>query len=243
MALTGHHERAHAHNDYLHEHPLEDALAQRFYSVEADVWMDGGILMVAHWPWNIQGSLRQLYLDPLQKRVDEKSSVHGDGRPFTLWIDIKDKNPLLPDLLHRVLNEYPMLTEFSDVGRRQAPVTVILTGEAMAKERFVEDWDSRRAVRDSGDYTPDDPPADQKWRAYALNWSSYLSWTGEGDPSDDDKQRMACIMENAHASGRTVRFYAIPAKTAVWKFLLDHGVDFINADDLEGLNAFLESQP
>jgi len=42
----------HAHNDYEHPHPLLDALSQGFYSVEADVYYDGGRFKVAHNPWD-----------------------------------------------------------------------------------------------------------------------------------------------------------------------------------------------
>ena len=39
---------AHAHNDYEHKRPLFDALEQGFCSVEADVWLVEGKLLVAH---------------------------------------------------------------------------------------------------------------------------------------------------------------------------------------------------
>ena len=39
---------AHAHNDYLHKRPLLDALAQGFCSVEADIFLVDGALLVAH---------------------------------------------------------------------------------------------------------------------------------------------------------------------------------------------------
>src|SRR4051812_2888640 len=41
-------QRAHAHNDYEHRRPLFDALARGFSSVEADVWLSRGKLLVAH---------------------------------------------------------------------------------------------------------------------------------------------------------------------------------------------------
>ena len=40
--------QAHAHNDYEHERPLFDALEHGFTSVEADVWLVDGELLVAH---------------------------------------------------------------------------------------------------------------------------------------------------------------------------------------------------
>ena len=40
--------RAHAHNDYLHARPLLDALDHGFCSVEADIYLVDGQLLVAH---------------------------------------------------------------------------------------------------------------------------------------------------------------------------------------------------
>ena len=40
--------RAHAHNDYEHTHPLFDALDQGFGSIEPDIYLVNGDLLVAH---------------------------------------------------------------------------------------------------------------------------------------------------------------------------------------------------
>src|SRR6185295_12383494 len=63
--------RAHAHNDYEHTRPLFDALEQGFCSVEADVWLVDGKLLVAHDLKNVkqERTLAALYLDPLRERV------------------------------------------------------------------------------------------------------------------------------------------------------------------------------
>jgi hypothetical protein len=53
--------RAHAHNDYERDEPLSDALAQGFSSVEADVWLVDGKLLVAH-------DLEQATPEDLEKR-------------------------------------------------------------------------------------------------------------------------------------------------------------------------------
>ena len=39
---------AHAHNDYEHARPLLDALDRGFGSIEADIWLVDGALLVAH---------------------------------------------------------------------------------------------------------------------------------------------------------------------------------------------------
>ena len=61
---------AHAHNDYLHKRPLLDALAQGFCSVEADIFLVDGALLVAHERASLdkRKTLKALYLDPLLER-------------------------------------------------------------------------------------------------------------------------------------------------------------------------------
>ncbi|MFN7134405.1 MAG: hypothetical protein ACK4N5_20160, partial [Myxococcales bacterium] len=164
---------AHAHNDYEHPRPLHDALAQRFYSVEADVWFEDGAFEVYHLRFNhSKGTLEKLYLEPLQALVDARGSVHGDGLPFTLWIDFKDDDERLPAALDALLARFPAIsTDPAKPGR----VEVILTGDRDAKARAGRLLAaSGRGVRDSNDLSPDDPPADAEWRAYALSWSSYV---------------------------------------------------------------------
>lgn len=51
-------------------------------------------------------------------------------------------------------------------------------------------------------------------------------------------------MEQAHAAGYRVRFWATPdldtpAREALWRELVAAGVDHINTDDLAGLQEFL----
>ncbi|MGI9240008.1 MAG: hypothetical protein ACR2RV_04365, partial [Verrucomicrobiales bacterium] len=65
-------QQAHAHNDYEHERPLHDALEHGFCGVEADIYLVGGELLVAHDRKDLkpERTLQALYLDPLQKRVE-----------------------------------------------------------------------------------------------------------------------------------------------------------------------------
>jgi hypothetical protein len=242
---AGHHLRAHAHNDYEHERPLLDALDHRFYSVEADVYLKDGELVVSHLnlPWDSRRSLEELYLRPLQARIDAQGSVHGDNAPFTLWIDLKQGGREFVDTLHTVLGKYPMLTRFDGDEVVPGPVTVVLTGDGEAKRDFVTRFPQRRAVRDSNDYSPEDPPADNTWRFYALKWSDYLDSSSTGMLDDAQRARLACIIENAHAQGRKVRFFGAPDHPEAWRVALEHGVDFLGTDDLSGLGAFLESAP
>src|SRR6185436_17139435 len=81
--------RAHSHNDYLHARPLADALAHGFRSVEADIWLTNGVLLVAHdfKDASADRTLQKLYLDPLRAFV--KTNEIGRGHsPITLMIDV-----------------------------------------------------------------------------------------------------------------------------------------------------------
>lgn len=101
--------RAHAHNDYLHKRPLIDALSKGYTSVEADVYLVGNDLLVAHDPQAVtpERTLESLYLDPLEQRVVAKGGAvyPGSDEYLTLLVDIKSdprsrtpsSTPHLPD--------------------------------------------------------------------------------------------------------------------------------------------------
>ncbi len=59
---------------------------------------------------------------------------------------------------------------------------------------------------------------------------------------EQEAQKLRGIVKKAHAKGRRVRFWATPDDLAVWRELVDAGVDLLNADDLAGLERFLRSQ-
>ena len=84
---------AHAHNDYMHERPLFDALDNGFRSIEADVFAIGDSLYVAHNRRDIKPgrTLRALYLEPLMQCMSEgRLAIYDSVSPLILLVDIKD---------------------------------------------------------------------------------------------------------------------------------------------------------
>src|SRR5215471_5490757 len=78
--------RVHAHNDYEHKRPLFDALDHGFCSVEADIYLVDGKLLVAHERQDVKPdrTLERLYLDPIRERVRANGgSVYRAGPEFT----------------------------------------------------------------------------------------------------------------------------------------------------------------
>src|SRR5712671_1976451 len=101
--------RAHAHNDYEHRRPLFDALDHGFCSIEADVWLIGGQLLVAHDRKNAQPqrTLQTLYLEPLRERIAKNGGrVYRDGPSVILLIDVKSDATNTYVALRNILKRY-----------------------------------------------------------------------------------------------------------------------------------------
>src|SRR2546423_3555138 len=81
--------RAHAHNDYEHTRPLLDALEHGFCSIEADIWLVDGKLLVAHHRDKVKPdrTLQALYLDPMRERVSRNGGgAYSSGPPARMAI-------------------------------------------------------------------------------------------------------------------------------------------------------------
>ncbi|HPC96267.1 MAG TPA: phosphatidylinositol-specific phospholipase C/glycerophosphodiester phosphodiesterase family protein [Sedimentisphaerales bacterium] len=238
--------RAHAHNDYLHQRPLFDALSHGFASVEADVFLVGDQLCVAHGAPAIRPdrTLRSLYLDPLRERARQNGGrIHPGHERFLLLIDLKSAAEPTYLRLHETLAEYrDLVTSFGPEGRQDRAILVIVSGnrpfELMRSQKTrYAGCDGRLADLDS------DAPADLV-PLISDRWFSHFTWRGEGPMPDVEAQKLKQIVDAAHEKGRLVRFWATPevrslARDAVWRQLLMAGVDLLNTDDLEGLQAFL----
>src|SRR5438128_9965118 len=86
--------QAHAHNDYEHKRPLFDALDNGFCSVEADVFLEAGALLVGHARADLRPgrTLEKLYLDPLRERVKANAGrVYKNGPAIWLLVDVKSE--------------------------------------------------------------------------------------------------------------------------------------------------------
>src|SRR5438874_13201724 len=86
--------RAHAHNDYEHKRPLLDALERGFCSVEADIFLVDGQLLVGHTRQDLKPgrTLEALYLEPLRKLAKANGGrVYPKGPTIYLLIDVKSE--------------------------------------------------------------------------------------------------------------------------------------------------------
>jgi hypothetical protein len=243
--------RAHAHNDYEHHRPLLDALERGFTSVEADVWLVGGDLLVAHdlSAARSERTLKALYLDPLRLITEQNGGrvYAGYGYPFTLLIDIKSDGAATYRVLHEQLRTFaPMLTVFTPTATRSGAVLVVISGNRPREIMLAQDvryagYDGRLGdlgtLAASKGFMP----------LVSDNWLLQFRWNGTGPMPDDERGKLLSLVERAHARGQRIRFWATPdapgaATEAVWLELLRAGVDYINTDQLDALRQFLLRQ-
>lgn len=235
--------RAHAHNDYLHDRPLLDALDNGFCSVEADIFLVDGQLLVAHnrVDCDPERTLQRLYLDPLRERVRQNGGrVYADGPHFILLIDIKSAGEPTYRALDQVLSEYPeVFSSVEDEKLHPKAVSAIISGHRPKEQ--IADGSPRFAGIDG---RLSDLDSDQPAHLMPLisdNWRSHFQWRGEGTMPEKEREKLDRIVAAAHVRKRKLRFWATPDVPEVWKTLNDAGVDLINTDDLPGLRQFLLS--
>ncbi|HRI12948.1 MAG TPA: phosphatidylinositol-specific phospholipase C/glycerophosphodiester phosphodiesterase family protein [Verrucomicrobiota bacterium] len=235
--------RAHSHNDYEQPRPLQDALAQGFGSVEADIWLVNGELLVAHDLKDAKPdrTLETLYLDPLRERARTNGGrIYPGGGEFTLLVDIKSEaDPTYAALRPRLIKYRDLLTRFTDSNVTPAAVTVILSGARPIAEVRAEPerWcaiDGRLADLESN-------PSRFLFPLVSDSWRPMFSWFVDGKLPANEQARLRELVQTAHAQGRRIRFWGVQDQGFAWCELRDSGVDLINTDKLVDLGSFLRT--
>ena len=242
--------RAHAHNDYEHQRPLFDALEQGFCSVEADIYLVDGQLLVSHDRKGLkpERTLQALYLDPLRDRILKNGGHVYPGvtafktNEFTLLVDIKTDGPAVYAKLREVLAGYAgLLTHFTPDSTTPGAITVILTGDRPAELVAAE---PQRLCAVDGHFS--DLEANTSVHLVPLvseSWRPTFSPFKDGVLAEADRTKLRELVAKAHAQGRRIRFWGVQDKLFVWRELYADGVDLLNTDDLPGLSQYLHGQP
>jgi hypothetical protein len=235
---------AHAHNDYEHKLPLFDALHHGFCSVEADIYLVDGKLLVAHDRNKVspEKTLQSLYLDPLRARIKKNGGrVYTGGPRCTLLIDLKVDWQTIYPVLRETFKEYSdIFTTFTAHGSDPKALTAIITGNR-SKEMF--SGETVRYAAYDGELSDLDSDASADLIPWiSTNWAADFQWRGMGAMPADEKLKLQGLVAKAHAKGRQLRFWGAPDQPVFWRAMLDNGVDLINTDDLAGAQKFFEAR-
>jgi hypothetical protein len=236
---------SHAHNDYEHEHPLFDALDHGFASVEADIHLVDGQLLVAHDLDQVKTNLtlQSLYLDPLRARARKFGGrIYPNGDPtFFLLIDTKSEANATYAALSKVLQDYPeLITKFEGGVMTPKAVTVVVSGNRPLE--LLPTQPVRLAGLDGRLTDLDQPNPNGAFLWMSDVWGKNFKWRGKGPIPADEKARLLDIVAKAHERHMKVRFWNAPQSVSFWRELRSDGVDLLNADDLAGLEKFLRQE-
>jgi hypothetical protein len=233
--------RVHAHNDYEHKRPLFDALEHGFCSIEADIYLVNGQLMVAHERSEVhpERTLQTLYLDPLRERVRKNGGrVYPNGPEVTLLIDLKSNWQQIYPVLRGVLKQYAdMLVVFHDGIRETNAILAVITGN---RSKTMFDGEATRYAALDGELDDLDSGKSTDLIPWISgNWYKSFMWRGQGNIDTEERAKLKALVVRAHQQGRKVRFWGSPDQPVFWQELIADDVDLINTDDLAGAEKFL----
>ena len=231
------HKQAHAHNDYVHTRPLLEAIEEGFTSIEADIHLLKGKLVVSHdHPMATAPTLETLYLKRLDSIISKRGGSVYDNypSPVTLMIDIKTAGEETFNALIKVLSAY---SGFLHTPVHQGAVRIVISGnrpfEAIKNDKLhLTSIDGRPG--DLGkNYSPDLMPV------ISENYAKVTSADPSLFPTKEALDRIKKLADRVHSEKKQLRLWAIPDNEKAWKQLLDAGVDIINTDNLSQLHVFL----
>jgi len=225
----------HSHNDYEKSKPFTGAYDKGFGSIEADIFLFGGQLIIAHdtiqRAWG--RTLDTFYLAPLQARIEKNNGYPYADKTHSLQLLIDIKTDSLTTLakLVETLKSYPAIISCKQV-------KVVITGRRPPGGAFSKYpswiWFDAEPAKS---YTKKDL---KKVVMFSDNFKTYVPrWNGFDALPAGDRSKLVSIVNKAHQLGKTVRFWNAPDLPESWKTYMSLGVDFINTDHIDEAAAFM----
>jgi len=223
-------QNAHSHNDYEQAHPFQTAWHASFGSIEADIFLVNGKLLVAHSKSELarNQSLEDLYLKPLLQALKENRNFPYADTTLRLQmlIDVKTDSAKTLGALVSLLKKYPALIH-------SPKLKWVISGNRPAAEDFDKypdfiwfDGELHKAYSEK---------ALHRILMLSDNLTRYTQWKGRNALSEKDSLLLKQIISEAHQLQKPVRFWDAPDFKEAWETLMHLGVDYINTDHIEAL--------
>ena len=208
----------HAHNDYEKPEPFTNAYEYGAGSIEVDIFLHKGELLVAHdtSQFDRTRTIASLYLRPLDSVI-----TAGKIRQVQLLIDIKTEAYSTLQELLEVLKRYPHITRSDKIslvisGNRPAPGKFKRYPAYILFDGLLQKDYSRKALK--------------RVPMFSDNFKNYSGWSD-----------LVPAIRKAHQLGKTIRFWNAPDNLDAWQQLMRLKVDWINTDQVKECSAFLRS--
>jgi len=220
--------KIHSHNDYTHSSPLTEAYAYQAAQVEADIFLIGDSLIVAHSKKdkNLSRTLDRLYLEPLASRFNN-DKVRGVKTNYglTLMIDVKESWSLVYPRLKRDIEKYG---EIFNKDKNPDAFQIVISGARPDSTTFHQypKWlffDGLPHAKYSAENL-------ERVTMISDNFATYSKWKGIGEIPKSDKKKLRKVVKSAHRLNKPMRFWGAPDNQACWDLLKGLGVDIINTD-------------
>lgn len=228
----------HSHNDYEKPFPFTEAWNNGYGSIEADIFLDKGRLIVAHDTVQMKRgrTLDSLYLDPLALRIRQNQGFpYADhNRRLQLLIDIKRDSVEAMKVLTEKLRAYPDIIQCN-------MLQVVITGNRPP----VTTWaDYPSFIWFDGELYRDYPPAAMS-RIVMMSddFKTYAGWNGKGIFTAEESKRLDSICAKARRFQKKIRFWNAPDNLNAWYAFMRLGVDYINTDKTAAAASFMRQLP
>jgi len=224
--------KVHSHNDYAQKKPFFGAYEAQADQIEADIFLIGDSLIVAHSKKEVdpKNTLNKLYLDPINLLFTKNNGKVSANRKYTfsLMIDVKnDWNAVYP-VLKREIEKYGNVFNRS---KNKYAVQIVISGNRPADSTFhtYPNWLFFDGLPNIS-YAKNDLA---RITMISANFAVYSKWKGSGYIPGGDSERLEMIVKQARELKRPVRFWGAPDTEDSWLNQLQLGADIINTDKVE----------
>ncbi len=206
----------HSHNDYANNTPFYKAFYNGFNSIEADIFLVNGTLLVSHSDKYLEPerTLKGMYLDPILYALRRDTT-----RRLCLLIDVKDDHvKTLPALIKALDPLKPLLLSKDNP---QGRLKILISGNRPVPANY-KNYPSILWFDDDLIY----PHTQAEWDRVgqvSLDFEKWSKWKGTGTIPDADKQRLQKTVDNMES----------------WNTQIDFGADIIGTDRIEQLAGYL----
>ena len=219
----------HSHNDYEQKTPFDLAYRNQLGSIEADIHLVAGKILVGHDTKNLLPSrnLENMYLAPLL-------AYNAPNRKVQFLIDVKTDAISTLDSLIALLKTYPALINNKNI-------TITISGNTPADSLFIQypnfiHFDGRIFKN----YTTEQL---SKISLISEDYGKFTMWKKTWPMQVTEEEKIKAAIEKIHALNKPIRLWGTPDFPLAWEKFIAMKIDFINTDKIEEITQFFQDRP